>query len=121
MTTNLRHAMGSLFSASALALGLTILGSIPASAQQIAPEEQIMILNVGGAIGRMLDTSWPNAPVFMFVPNVSQRRLLWKFSRDSRVPSAFKIASTTDPTEVLSLLPNQYQWYSLMTDRGFLK
>jgi hypothetical protein len=111
MATNLRNAMGSLFSAGALALGLTILGSLSASAQQISPSDRIMVLNVAGAMGRMYASSTPGFPVFVHPPNASQSRLLWSFTPDLlvftqggqvQVKSAFKIASVTDPSEILS-------------------
>jgi hypothetical protein len=116
-TKNLRCATESLGLATVLAVGLALVCSTPASAQQITPGEQLLMLNKGGAVGRMSDSSIPGAPVFMQTPNVTQRRLLWSFSPETlyfmqggrlQAKVTYKIASVQDPAELLSPSANNY-------------
>lgn len=104
-TRNLLNTIKSLATISALAVGLAAVCSAPASAQDIQPTDKMLIFNVGGAIGRMADFSVPNAQLFVYPTNSSQPRQQWTITRDT---FGFKIASVTDPNEVLSPIANNY-------------
>jgi len=104
-TRNLLDAIKSLAATTALAAGLAALCSAPASAQQISPTDKMLLFNVAGAVGRKLDFSMPNTAVYMYPTNASQPRQQWSFTRDQY---GLKIASISDPNEVLSPLDHNY-------------